>query len=250
MTLPIPSLGDSDKVLEAIESWAQNVGPNGQNPEAAHLGRVVEELLQQETSYAEQNAKRFRLVCEAFQQMDFATTVNIVDHLMAPHDKAINKMLKRTNILKAIRFEDSEFSQAELKEQSKAFFLQWANGDFGQQVLAHFMEQLKSDILAAHCEKSDSSTVHTCFELVVFAMSDTWRRFCLTAQSFPWQLFSLTELGLEAFAARIAEFQGILHRCPHCIDAGFGLPILKEVDPTDSRSLIEFLSNLELHFLS
>lgn len=113
--------GESDKVLEAIQIWAKSGRPaDGSTDE---LGQIVEELLQQETSYAEQNAKRFKLVSQALQQNDFEVKVNIIDYLMIPIDKAINKLMKRSEILKAIKFEDfSGFSEAELKVQSVDFF--------------------------------------------------------------------------------------------------------------------------------
>ncbi len=84
-------LGDSDKVLQAIETWARNADSG--NPDANALAKTVEDLLQQDTSYAEQNAKRFRQVNEAFQKQDFEVIVNVVDFLMMPLDTAINRLL-------------------------------------------------------------------------------------------------------------------------------------------------------------
>ncbi len=235
-----PYLGESDKVLEAIDVWAQNAA-EGQNPEAEELGRIVEELLQKETTYAEQNAKRFKLVGEAFQKDGFEKIIEIVDHVMIPFDKAMNQFLNRSNILKAIQFDDpnSHMSKSELKAESREFFLRWANGDFGQDIVNHLIQQLKSETLAAHCQTCQPSVLHTCFHMTVFAMSDVWRRFCLPAQTFPNRLFSLVGLDMERCEESIAELQRIQRHCPHCIDVGFSTPCLKQVD--SRASIIELL---------
>jgi len=206
--------------------------------------------MQRETSFAEQNAKRFKLVCEALKQNDFEVKINIIDYLMIPIDKAINQLMKRSEILKAIKFEDcSRCSEAELKVQSSDFFLQWANGGFGQDIQTEFMNQMKADTLAALCQNSDASVVHTCFQLLVFGMSDIWRRFCLPAQSFPNRLFSVAELDVETCAKYIEEFQGTLHNCPCCIDPGFGRPMLQQAYPTE-ESIYEFPGLFSRHFPS
>ena len=81
--------GDADKVLEAIAAWSEAVRGGGDADPVA-LGALVQELLQKEESFAEQNAKRLRLVAEAFLRDDFETIVNIVDCLMQPLDALMN----------------------------------------------------------------------------------------------------------------------------------------------------------------
>jgi hypothetical protein len=230
--------GESDKVLDAIERWVQSAQQPGRS-DAEELGRMVEDMLQHESSYAEKNAKRYRQVNEAFQKPNFQVIVNCVDFLMLPIDTGVNRLLKRTSILKQIRFHDcgqdpqNIAALAELKFNSAEMFLEWACGDFGRRIIQEFSEEMQSGHLARICQGcTDISLLQTCFELVVFAMSDTWMRFCLMGRTFPNRMFELAKCDKLAFAQKWAEFRSVLHNCHECIDAGFSSPLLRSVDMT------------------
>lgn len=247
--------GESDKVLEAIERWTQAAQQPEGGADAEELGRIVEDLLQQESSYAERNAKRFRLVNEAFQEPNFTVVAHCVDFLMLPLDNVINKLLKRTSTLRHVRFRDSQVTSTaqELKEELKEFFLQWASGTLGENVIDEFVCQMKSGQLARIAAAStDPSILQTCFELVVFAMSDTWLRFCLPAQTFPNKMFSLTACCQQAFMEKWQEFRDTLQRCPECVDVGFSSKLLGSSDlvQLSERDLQTFVRKLLIKYFS
>lgn len=227
--------GEADKISEAIDQWAQAAQqPDGGDAEA--LGRIVDELLQQEVSFAERNAKRFKAVNEAFHGQDFETIVNVVDILMQPLDKAINKLLQRTSILKAIRYrcaEDKPAPLSELKTSSRDFFFQWTRGEFGATIVSDFITQLKSEELARHTLACyNPSIMDTSFRLIVFGMADSWWRCSFVTESFPTKMFSLAACDHATFCQTWAEYRSIAMRCPECVDAAFSGPLLRSMDLT------------------
>ena len=165
--------------------------------DTTELSRAVEELLDRETSFAEANAKRQILVTEAFQTEDLETTVCIVDFLLQPLDAITNKMLRRTTILKRLRYRDIQPGESlrDLKEASKTTFLAWASGDLGVQTLRAFLRNMRDEDLTTYCRNfsgaANTDMTKTCFQLTVFGLTDTWRRFCLPVTCFPWSLFQL-----------------------------------------------------------
>ena len=235
-----PLSGEADQILEAIANWTQSVtAQHGQqaggiHPDPDELGRIVEELLQKEQSFAEQNAKRFKLVLQAMQQPHFGHVVHVLDLLMEPLDHAMNQLFKRTSILKQLRFR--EVKQGEslegLKKQSQELFLHWTSGAFGKKVMHGFLCNLRSYELASFLQTSgDSATLtRVFFQLALFGISDIWRRFCLAVQGFPWAFFSLLDCSQQDFFVKWAEFSSCLATCPSCVDAGFGAPLLRMVD--------------------
>lgn len=223
--------GDTDKIVNALDQWAQAT----QHGDAAELERIVDELLQQETSFAEKNAKRFKAVNDAFGKQDFEVTVNVVDALVQPLDHAVNALLKRTSLLKAIRFHipSQSVPLQELKASSKDFFLKWSSGEFGKGIISDFLGQLQSEDLARHAAScSDQSIMDTCFKLIVFGMSDAWWRCCFVADTFPNKMFSLLSCDQQTFEQRWAEYRNTCLCCPECVDCGFSGPLLRSADLT------------------
>ena len=216
-----------------IDQWKQAAQQPG-GPGAEELGRMVDDLLQEESSFAERNAKRFKAVSEAFDAPDFPVLVNLVDVLVQPVDKAVNVLLKRTSILKAIRYKDTkahDMSIPELKERSREFFLSWARGEFGDSIISDFLSQLKSEQLAKHTDScSDPASIETCFSLMIFGITDAWWRCSFKAETFPAKMFSLATCDLETFQQMWSEYRRISEGCPDCVDAGFSGQLLKTVD--------------------
>ena len=216
-------------------AWSEAVRGGDADPVA--LGQLVQELLQKEESFAEQNAKRLRLVADAFLRDDFdETVVNIVDCLMQPLDALMNRFLQRTDILNKIRYQETGngLTTDALKQKSRAMFLRWAQGDMGQDVISHFLKILKSSDLAGFCrvQPDRASTLSmTCFQLIVFAISDIWRRFCFSTKSFPWCLFPLISSSESDFCSAWTSFRRTLDRCPECVDVAFSRPLLRGFDP-------------------
>ena len=192
--------------------------------------------MQQETTYAEQNAKRFRQVNEAFRKPDFETIVNIVDFLMVPLDAAIDKLLSRTSQLKSLRFHESDITggaaaEAELEAKVRKMFLDWADGSFGLDIIGHYMRCLRTGQLAEYCSECEQPAMfETCFQLLVFGITDVWKRYCYAVQCFPYKMFAFATCDECTFENQWLEFRRTLHQCPSCIDCGFGTPLLKSVD--------------------
>lgn len=221
--------GENDKVLAAVERWKQAA----EDGNSAELARVVEDLLQQETSYAEKNAKRFNLVLEAFQKPHFEIMVSCFDFLMYPLDAGVNRLLKRTTDLKKIHYQDLEegATLSDLKEKSSNFFFKFVDGSFGLGIIEDYVNQMQSKRIAELCGTcADPGIVQTCFELVVFAMSDTWLRCCLPAQAFPHRMFSLAKCDEDTFLQRWKDFRETLQSCPECVDVGFSAQLLQRFD--------------------
>ena len=216
--------------MDTVEKWAEAAqsGVNCAQADAAALSRLLEEILDKETSYSEQNAKRLNLVNNAFQRTDFETMVAVVDILTDPLDTAVNRLLERTGILKTIRFGVVGHSEtADLRNKSKNMFLSWARGDFGVKILEGFLKQLKSIDLARLCETHSCDISMMLFQLAVFAMSDIWRRCIFAVQGFPWCMFTLVSCGPAEFATKWANFRRIMEHCLECVDPAFSIPLLR-----------------------
>ena len=222
---------ESNKVLDALNAWTQ-AARHASTVDTEELSHIVEELMQQDMSYAEQNAKRFRQVNEAFKKPDVDVIVNIVDFLMIPLDSAINRLLARTSCLRTLRFgTDDHDAQFQLKSQAMTAFLDWADGSFGMRIVADYMRSLKTGQLAGYCSDcKDAAIIETCFQLIVFAMPDTWKRFCFAVNCFPWKLFALARCDEQDFHRQWGQFCHTKFLCPSCVDSGFGFPFLESVD--------------------
>ena len=238
---PWAVVGDADKIVEAITAWAESMqagNADAADANPAELGKLVEELLERETSYAEQNAKRLRLVTEAFARDDFETKVTVVDFLLRPLDAVINKMLRRTSVLKELRFmgvKSSSPAQNEttrkLKDYTQSAFLSWTSGALGCEAIASFLANLGSVDMATYCQRLPGEAISlTCFQLTVFAVSDTWRRFCFAVDSYPWKMFSLATCSRSEFTDAWSKHRAVLARCSKCVDAGFSAPLLRAHD--------------------
>ena len=210
----------------------------GGDADPAALGELVQELLQKEESFAEQNAKRLRLVADAFLRDDFEIIVNIVDCLMQPLDALMNRFLQRTDLLRKMRFKETGDGMTieSLKQKSRAMFLRWVEGDMGWDAISHFLKNLKSSEFAGFCQMQPDKAAAlsmTCFQLTVFAISDIWRRFCFFTQSFPWCLFPLISSSNSSesdFCSAWESFRRTLDRCPECVDVAFSRSLLREFD--------------------
>ena len=220
--------------------------------DTTELSRTVEDLLDRDPSFAEANAKRQRLVTEAFQKEDLETTVCIVDFLLQPLDAITNKMLRRTTILKKLRYRDIQPGESlrDLKEASKTTFLAWASGDLGVQTLRAFLHNIRDEDLTTYCRNfsgpADTVMAKTCFQLTVFGLTDTWRRFCLPAKCFPWNLFQLLTKNETDFCVLWDESFKTLRKCPQCVDGAFSslllsanLENLQSLDPGQRAAFID-----------
>ena len=208
------------------------------------MGQKIEDLLDDDVSFAEQNAKRLGRVRQAFAQKDFAVIVESVDLLIAPIEVLVNTLMARSSLLKRLRYRKvGEHDPDAMAERAKSGFHDWVSGLLGQRVVEDFFVQLQSSELAALCVRSSSAgdgtsgqsdtlcrLSETCFRLAVFGASDIWRRFCLPVQTFPWVIFSLESVSPQEFVAKWAEFRNLLETCSTCVDAGFGEPLLRSVD--------------------
>ena len=207
----------------------------GAEADPAQLSEVVQELLAKEESYAEQNAKRLRLVVDAFAKDTFGAMVNIVDMLMLPLDHMINKLLQRTTLLKHLRYREVKDgkSMQSLKHESLSMFQRWVSGAMGSAAMGQFLKNLQSLDLAEHCRscQSDAPALSmTCFQLTVFAVTDVWRRFSLAQQSFPWCMFRLMDCDDDEFCSIWTQFRAALTDCKECVDVAFSAPLLSAVD--------------------
>ncbi|OLQ14908.1 hypothetical protein AK812_SmicGene907 [Symbiodinium microadriaticum] len=244
--------GDADKILDAIKAWAEAVKHGAEGEDTGALNQLVEDLMETETSFAEQNARRLRMVVATFQQENFETVVNIVDMLMNPLDAIINKLLQRSSLLRQLRLQKSEEGQSmiELASRCQSMFLNWASGQVGFDMITQFLKNLQSFQLAEYCHACrDTSMSMTCFQLTIFAMADTWRRSCLTKDSFPWCLFSLATCEEGEFEERWGQFRQTMKTCPECVDASFSQPLLRATDfehvaEADKSHLIYSLQHL------
>ena len=202
----------------------------------AVLAKLVEDFMQREESFAEQNAKRLRLVAEAFTTDAFETKVNIADMLMQPLDAMMNKFLQRSAMLRQLRFRETNGKEtmSELKQKLQTGFFQWATGTMGRDAIRTFLTNLQSLELVEYCRDMSRDAAAemsmTCFRLSIFSITDIWRRCCLATDCFPWRMWDLTNCNEAACRAKWAEFRQILHDCCECVDAAFGAPLLRSAD--------------------
>ena len=242
----------------------------GSAPEnALALSEAVQGLLDQEVTFAEQNAKRLNLVRQSFRQEDLERVVSIVDGLVSPFDHAMNQLLQRSSLLHALRFNDldqcdnsaSSMSDQDVKGKCKSVFLKWISGEWGQNIIRSFVDRLKAgdltNSLSNQSQEISPSLLQRSFELFIFGVSDTWRRMVFVTQNFPFRLFSLIGCDMQSFIAKWCEFQALLVKCPHCVDIAFSAPLLRSVVFTDDMSdseraacvhnLVQLLSDLAIY---
>ena len=231
--------------MQAVDAWSKAAQQSGEeNPDTATLAKAVEDLLDKESSFAEQNAKRMNLVRQAFKRPGFRAIIDTVDFLITPIDSVVNQLLKRTSILRKLRLKHSDTDSshttqgnpAEYAEYAEDKFRKWLQGELGEAIVLDFIRQMKSTELGALCLSHDGAGAflsETCFQLVLFGTSDIWRRFCRPVQTFPFVIFSLVDCAsAEDFVAKWGEFRSIMQKCPNCVDAAFTAPLLQSVDFT------------------
>ena len=237
---------ETDKVMNALEEWIQAArgvgfeddGDKARANDLDDLSRHVGSLLDKETSFAEQNAKRLNLVRQTFGRASFSTAVHAVDLLIRPLEVPINKCLRRSAVLRALRFQDFKAgvgdTAEELQQYEQAIWLEWSSGQMGLSVARELMAQLKSQELAGLASSAASTSradfLQTCFQLLLFVMTDIWRRLTLATDCFPFKMFSLIHCSVEEFKCKRTEFRKVHATCAHCVDAGFTGPLLQSVD--------------------
>ncbi|CAE7840035.1 unnamed protein product [Symbiodinium sp. CCMP2592] len=225
--------GQSDKILEAIDALRQA---------------------------AETEADTTELSQRLSKQLTLETTICVVDFLLQPLDAITNKMLRRTTILKKLRYGDIQNGETlqDLKTASAATFMDWATGELGNQTLRAFLRNLQDEDLAKYCRQFSGASTDmnkTCFQLTVFGLSDTWRRFCLPSTCFPWTLFQLASASEADFCSLCAEGCKVLDRCPRCVDPAFSALILSQaadlqsLDSVQRAALVQDVQN-KLHAIS
>ncbi len=228
--------------MTAVEEWAKAVQESdGAGVDTSALGEIVEELLDQESSFAEHNAKRLNLVRQTFKKKRFEVTTRLVDILLSPIDSLMNKILQRTTILRALRLKTEKLAGVDfattrqcLERRSQERFEEWVSGKLGRSAVQEFIVQLKRRDLADLCLGVEDRSLHlavTCFQLVIFGASDIWRRLCFPVQTFPFVLFSLVHCANPTdFVSKWTKFRSILRECPGCVDVGFSTPLLQSID--------------------
>lgn len=220
---------DPQLILEAaVASFGLDAAD--ENDESPLLAQI-EELLKQDESYAAQNKKRQRLVREALNTPGFCAKLNLVDLLIEPLDAAVNKLLKGSGILTKLRFEQQSSQDASriLQEQSLAVFCDWTSGRFGWKVIEHCLHRVRSfELIKVLQETNDSELERTCFELLTFVLSDTWRRCCHSVISFPCEMFALLDCAdYTAFFQKWCGAKAQLMHCSECVDIEFATPLLQ-----------------------
>lgn len=88
------------------------------------------------------------------------------------------------------------------------------------------------------------------------AVAESWKRFVLPTQGFPWCLFRILDCDSpEALCLKIQEMQSSLAACPKCVDLEFSTPILKFLSGSGSSnhdsdhmvSVKNFLDDIATH---
>lgn len=236
--------------MEAIDSWAQAAQGAGfaADMDSPGLSAAVQSLLDQETSFAEQNAKRLNLVRQALQQEEFGPIIKIVDRLVGPLDIPMNKLLKRSVVLRSLRFQDfgKLGSEAELRAYAKSTYLAWVSGAWGAEVISGFLARLASgEFMSQYMQTFGRSSVvealqKTCFSLALFGISDTWRRLSFPTQGFPYQMFNLLSCNsVSEFITMWHTFQKKMQTCERCFDVGFSAPLLRTIHFLDEMPQAE-----------
>ena len=166
--------------MQAVDAWSKAAQQSGEeNPDTATLAKAVEDLLDKESSFAEQNAKRMNLVRQAFKRPGFRAIIDTVDFLITPIDSVVNQLLKRTSILRKLRLKHSDTDSshttqgnpAEYAEYAEDKFRKWLQGELGEAIVLDFIRQMKSTELGALCLSHDGAGAflsETCFQLVSF----------------------------------------------------------------------------------
>ena len=158
-----------------------------------------------ESSFAELNAARFKLVHNTICRADVDITIMVFHLITRPIDVSINILLQRSTVLTKLDLaEDSEATPgpSSLATLSKTIFLDYVSGRFGKKLMSAFMNVLltpmhqnlgiaEADVgpRMLHIIAASKLTLQNC----ILMLSDSWRRFCHNFSCFPYLTFQLVE---------------------------------------------------------
>ena len=126
---------------------------------------------------------------------------------------------------------------------SRRFFLDFASGKFGQDIVRDFLNILLFAFKENVCKDLGPrpSRAMEVFSGVLFGMGDCWRRFVHQVDCYPWKLFELAVMSERDFLSRWSDVHKQLSKCPCCLDIELTRGLLAaSPDPDDSAACKEF----------
>ena len=203
---------------EAIDVLLEGTGVNKND---ADFQSLLTSLLNEDSNFAAQNGVRQSMVLRELSTKDFHQSSMIIDMMVQKMEHGTNFFLKRTEILHGLRYMScSHPQQAQLRQESKAMFLQVLSGNLGRELVTDMSRVFGSALEEAMSMGLDGSQkqLNLLFQTVAFQMADVYRRFVFEFMGPPFSLLCLANADLSVLADHWCFLQQKFSRCRCCVD--------------------------------
>ena len=202
----------------------------------------LDDLLDQDASFQDTNAKRKELVKAELSRSDFHDAALVINLLIQPMERVTNQLLKRSSIIsKLTHFGTFAPDWQELLHYNKQHFLDFVLGRFGWRLVKEYSTlfgDVATQVYIAKGMPVPPSALQGMLTMVLICMSDTWRRFVWDFASFPQKMFLLIDGTLTGDMPSVEDFCQLWDTfgqsfctCPDCLDPGFSRELFRRFSP-------------------
>ena len=140
--------------------------------------------------------------------------------------------------------------QSQIELECQCFFLDFASGKFGRDLVLDFLCILTHRYKDHLSEGMGPSETHAevLFCAVLFGMGECWRRFVAETDAYPWKIFELCGMSEAEFWNHCSELKG---SCRECLDIEFTQGLVDSFRSEPSQAMrvqvTDFLKDLAVH---
>ena len=217
----------NEEDLSLVDHLLAEGGANLQDSDFQYL---LSEVVDGDENYSRRNALRRRMVGKELSKPDFHQSSMIISALIAPMEAAIAHFLSHTKVLHDLHLIGRAHPKVdELKQKSMQKFLHVVGGDLGLKVIDLYCKFLNGG-LQEHVQmglETSSDKLNKIWEMVVYCVSDFYRRFHLDYKTSPWSLFHWLEMDAPTFVESFGALQAKSRQRGKCVDFGVATPLLE-----------------------
>lgn len=194
------------------------------------LQSLVTSLLDEDTSYSDQNGVRYRMVQSEFARESFHQNSILIDLLVQRMEHGINYLLRRTKVLYDLQYvSHGHPNHEDLQNESKERFLHVIKGDFGRELVKECMNLLCDGLQEAMRMGLEGSQDQSnmFFQMVVSCVTDLNRRLIREFSVVPFSVLALAEADAETFVHEWQKLHQTHSNCSRCVDVEFTAALLE-----------------------
>ena len=222
----------NSKQVEVVDRLMQDLDMDlaAEDPVAGADPAAFDEGLLDDDSFRAQNAKRKKLVQDEIARAGFQQDACIVRFVIRCMDAKIDNLMERSkelNHLTLIGQADSAWKDR--LNQSASFFHEVVSGEFGWDIISHYVALLEDGLKPLADSGVDTSSpdkLTTIFQMILHVITDVWRRFVHDHSTPQYRLLSLCKSDLDGFVETWDCLQRTNAACSLCCDSGFTRKIL------------------------